>query len=40
VIALLFFLILLFIYVPVIMRSIAGRLLRRSASGARPPADA
>ena len=39
VIALLFFLVLLFIYVPVLMRSIAARLRRRSESDP-PPRDA
>jgi hypothetical protein len=39
-IVLLFFLILLFIYVPVLMRSIAARLRRRPVSDARPPGDA
>jgi hypothetical protein len=37
VIALLFFLVLLFIYVPVLMRSIAARFRRRSESNASPP---
>jgi hypothetical protein len=39
VIALLFFLVLLFIYVPVLMRSIAARLRRRTESNALPPGD-
>jgi hypothetical protein len=39
-IVLLFFLILLFIYVPVVMRSIAARLRRRTPSNARPPGEA
>ncbi len=39
-IVLLFFLILMFIYVPVVMRSISARLRRRSPSDTRPPGEA
>jgi hypothetical protein len=39
-IVLLFLLILLFIYVPVVMRSIRARLRHRTPSDARPPGEA